>query len=58
MRQFLAALHEPVLIQPFYGMTGGGMESLSACGQKTVVDDLLRQGMGEDISSTLSNYAA
>src|SRR4029453_19201370 len=49
MRQFLRALHQPVRIEPFEGVTGCGMEHLSPGGEQTVVCHFLRQGMFEDV---------
>src|SRR5215813_6396744 len=49
MRQFLRALHQPVRIEPFQGVPGGGMETLSPGGEQTGVRHVLRQGMFEDV---------
>src|SRR5215510_8833243 len=54
MRQFLRALHQPVRIEPFQGVPGGCMETLSPGGEQTGVRHVLRQGMFEDVPDAFS----
>jgi hypothetical protein len=48
-------LRQPVRIQPFQRVTGGGMEPLSPSGEQTIVRHFLRQGMFEYIDEFLAS---